>query len=77
MVNLQCCVSFKCIAKWFRFIYIYIYLAFPGSSDSKESACNVGHSGSISVSRSGISPGEENGNPLQYSCMENSKDREA
>ena len=38
---------------------------FPGGSDSEESDCNVGGLGSIPVS--GRSPGEENGNPLQYS----------
>ena len=39
----------------------------------KESACNVGDPGSIP--RSGRSPGEGNGNPLQYSCLENAMDR--
>ena len=48
---------------------------FPGGSDGKESAINVGDQGSIP--RSGRSSGEENGNPLQYSCLENSMDREA
>ena len=48
---------------------------FPGGSDSKESACNVGDPGSILVS--GRSPGEGNGYPLQYSCLENSMDRGA
>ena len=38
-------------------------LAFPGGSDSKESACNVGDLGLIPGL--GRSPGEENGNPLQ------------
>ena len=47
---------------------------FPGSSDSKESACNVGDPGSIPGS--GRSLEEGNGNPLQYSCLENSMDRE-
>ena len=47
-----------------------IYLGFPGSSDSKESACNAGDPGSIPGS--GRSPGEGNGNPLQYSCLEKS-----
>ena len=37
---------------------------FPGGSDGKESACNVGDLGS--VSELGWSPGEGNGNPLQY-----------
>ena len=45
---------------------------FPGGSDSKVSACNVGDPGSIPGS--GRSPGEGNGNPLQYSCLENSMD---
>ena len=42
-------------------------------SDSKESACNAGDVGSIPGS--GRSPGEGNGNPLQYSCLENAMDR--
>ena len=42
-------------------------------SDGKASACNAGDPGSISGS--GRSPGERNGNPLQYSCLENSMDR--
>ena len=46
-----------------------------GGSDSKESACNVGDLGSIS--ESGRSPGEGNGNTFQYSCLENSMDRGA
>ena len=46
---------------------------FPCGSDSKESACTAGDPGSIPGS--GRSPGEENGNPLQYSCLENSMDR--
>ena len=40
---------------------------FPDDSDGKESARNVGDPGLISGL--GISPGEENGNPLQYSCL--------
>ena len=43
---------------------------FPGVSDGKESACNGGDPGSIP--RWGRSPGEVNGYPLQYSCLENS-----
>ena len=41
-------------------------------SDGKASACNVGDLGSIPGS--GRSPGEGNGNPLQYSCLENPMD---
>ena len=46
---------------------------FPGGSDGKESACNVGDLGSIP--ESGRSPGGGDGNPLQYSCLENPVDR--
>ena len=42
---------------------------FPGGLAGKESACNAGDPGSIP--RLGRSPGEGNGNPLQYSCLEN------
>ena len=48
---------------------------FPDGSDGKESACNAGDPGSIP--ELGRSPGEGNGNPLQYSCLENSMDRGA
>ena len=44
----------------------------PGGSDSKASAYNAGDLGSIPGS--GRSPGEDNGNPLQYSCLENPMD---
>ena len=50
------------------------YISF-GHSDSKESACNAGDPGLIPGS--GRFPGEGNGKPLQYSCLENSKDRGA
>ena len=46
--------------------------SFPGGSDGKASACNEGDTGSIPGS--GRSPGEGNGNLLQYSCLENSTD---
>ena len=45
----------------------------PGGSDGKEYACNVGDLGSIPGS--GRSPGEGNGYPLQYSCLENSTEQ--
>ena len=44
-------------------------MGFPGDSDGKESAYNAGDLGLIPGS--GKSPGEENGCPLQYSCLEN------
>ena len=50
-------------------------ICFPGGSDGKESACSVGDAGS--TTGSGRSPGEGNGYPLQYSCLENPKDRGA
>ena len=49
--------------------------SFPGGSDGKASAGNAGDPGSIPGSQR--SPGEENGNPLQYSHLENSMDRGA
>ena len=48
---------------------------FPGGSEGKVSACNAGDLGLIP--RSGRSPREGNGNPLQYSCLENATDRGA
>ena len=48
---------------------------FPGGSDGKESACNVGDPGSIPGS--GRSPGDKNGDPPQYFCLENSMGRGA
>ena len=50
-------------------------MGFPGGSDGKESACNAGDQGLIPGL--GRSAGEGNGNSLQYSCLENSKDRGA
>ena len=69
---------------WFLFLNIIFLLPeiscnhtilkdFPGGSDSKESACNAGDPGSIPGL--GRSLGEGNGNPLQYSCLENSMER--
>ena len=52
-----------------------IWLLFPGGSDGKESACNAGDLGSILGL--GRLPGEGNGNPLKYSCLENPMDRGA
>ena len=48
---------------------------FPGGLDGKVSAYNVGNPGSIP--ESGRSPGEGNGNPLRYSCLENPMDEGA
>ena len=59
----------KCVLN-FWYLYILIYIHFPGSSEDKASAYNAGDPGSIPGL--GRSPGEGNGNPLQYSCLEKS-----
>ena len=56
-------------------IIIKSNLCFPDGSDGKESTCNVGDPGSMTGS--GRSPGEGNGYPHQYSCLENPMDRGA
>ena len=48
---------------------LHFHFIFPGGSEVKVSASNEGDPGSISGS--GLSPGEGNSNPLQYSCLEN------
>ena len=55
--------------------YIKQFKDFPGGSDSKEFAYNAGDLGLIPGL--GRSSGEGNGNPLQYSCLENPMDRRA
>ena len=48
-------------------------MSFLGGSDGKESTCNAGDLGSFpGLERS---PGEENGNPIQYSCLENPQEQ--
>ena len=54
-------------------VYTHLLRAFSGGSVSKESACSAGDPGSISGLET--SPGGGNGNPLQYSCLENPMDR--
>ena len=79
----------KCYFKCFEFHWCYLELdkegswarevvsdvVFSGSSDGRESGSNVGDPGLILGS--GRSPGEGNGNPLQYSCLESSMERGA
>ena len=67
------CVEFCLFVFVFSNFSELILLIFPDGSDGKESACNAGDLGSIP--RSGRSPGEGNGYPLQYSCLQNSMDR--
>ena len=56
-------------------LYVYRHMGFPGGSEVKVSACYAGDLGLIPGS--GRSPGEGNGNPFQYSCLENPMDRGA
>ena len=63
------CQGFLC------FVFAGPPVGFPGGAAVKASACNVGDLGSIPGS--GRYPGEGNGNPLQYSCLENPMDRGA
>ena len=53
----------------------YYFLDFPAGSDGKAPVYNAGDQGSIPGS--GRSPGERNGNPLQYYCLENPMGRGA
>ena len=57
---------------WVWFDIQFFLLWFPGGSDGKATVYNAGDMGSIPGS--GRSPGEGNGNPLQYSCLENPMD---
>ena len=62
-------------AIWGHILNPPLHACFPGGSEGKASAYNAGDLGSIPGS--GRSPGEGNGNPLQYSCLENPMDGEA
>ena len=52
-------------------------MGFPGGSEGKASACNAGDPDPGSIPGLGRSPGEGNGNPLWYFCLENPMDGEA
>ena len=59
-------------------VYVPLCMSFPGGSRDKESAANAGDTRvGGSIPGSGRSLGGENGNPLQYSFLENSTDRGA
>ena len=58
-----------------HFNYLFMLPCFPDGSESKTSACSTGDQGLTPVS--GRSPGEGNGSPLKYACLENSMDRGA
>ena len=73
----QICSFYFCweLSGYNLWVMISSFLGFPGGSEGKASACNRGDPGSIPGS--GRSPEEGNGNPLQYSCLENPVDRAA
>ena len=71
-INFVCFATFPTFPKYNQTINGKDY---PGGSDGKASASNAGDPGSISAL--GRPPGEENGNPLQYSCLKNSMDKGA
>ena len=60
-----------------RCIVLYmLHLGFPGGLVGEESACSAGVAGDVgSILGSGRSPGGGHGNPVQYSCLENSMNR--
>ena len=60
---------------WFLDKFSLYMVRFPSGSDGKASVCNAGDPGSIPGL--GRSPGEGNGSPLQYSCLENPMDHGA
>ena len=69
-------ISLRCVCETLCFWEThYTQPIFPSSSVGKESGCNAGDLGSIPGT--GRSPGEGNGSPLQYSCLENPMDRGA
>ena len=71
-------VGFCLSSRWFKIShwgFLTYGLTLPGGSEDKVSACNEGDPGLIPGL--GRSPEEGNGNPLQYSCLENPMDRGA
>ena len=76
--GLQCMGSHRVGHNWSDLASISpsaVQRGFPGDSDGKESVCNAGDPDSMPRSRR--SPGERNGYPLQYSCLENFMNRGA
>ena len=70
--NSLCMGDFSLLSIHWFIDSVFYFSGFLGASDGKESACNVRDLSSIPGSRR--SPGEGNGYPLQYSCLENSMD---
>ena len=63
------------VGVYYALHHVIVAIGFPGGSDNEVSMCSAGDPGSIL--EVGRSPGEGNGNSLQYSCLENSMDRGA
>ena len=61
----------------FNTLYTLMYRDFPGGSDGKVSVRNHNAGDPDLIHGQGRAPGEGNGNPLQYSCLENPMDRGA
>ena len=61
---------------YIKYVYVYMQKGFPGGSAGKESTCKAGAARDTgSIPGWGRSLGGGNGNPLQYSCLENSMER--
>ena len=73
--NSMDCIVYGVAKSWTRLSDFHFHLGFPGGSDSKESVCSAGDP--VLIPGLGRSSGVRNGNPLQYSCLENSMDRGA
>ena len=73
--NLRYADNTALMAETLSGVYTDLPMDFPGGTEGKLSAYNAGDLGSIPGL--GRSPGEGNGNPLQYSCLENPMDRGA
>ena len=65
--------AFNSQHSFYFFMMFFDLWDFPGGSEDKESFCNAGDWGLIPGSERSLE--ERNGNPLQYSCLENSMDR--
>ena len=68
IIDLQCCVGFRCIAKWFSYTYTYIWASLVAQMLKNLPAMKKALG---SIPGLGRSPGGGQGNPLQYSCLEN------
>ena len=77
LTNLPRMEGWKWVDFFFFFFFFFLRIwGFPDGSSSKEYACYAGDTRDMSlIPRSERSPGARNGNPLQYSCLENPMDR--